>query len=54
VGRALQKPLIQGGSEGTAAYLKEMTDQLRGIMGRVGAPSVDALSPDVVHLLPIR
>jgi isopentenyl diphosphate isomerase/L-lactate dehydrogenase-like FMN-dependent dehydrogenase len=54
VGRALQKPLVQGGSEGTAAYLKEMTDQLRGIMGRVGAPSVDALSPDVVHLLPIR
>lgn len=51
VGRALQKPLAQGGAEDVAAYLTEMTDQLRGIMGRTGARNVDSISPSVVHRL---
>lgn len=51
VGRALQKPLAQGGADGVAEYLSAMTDQLRGIMGRTGSLAVGRIDPGVVRRL---
>ncbi len=51
VGRALQKPLVQEGTNGVAAYLAEMTAQLRGIMGRTGSLTVGCIDPSVVRQL---
>jgi len=48
VARALIKSLNTEGEEGVYQYLKEMNDQLRGIMARCGVMDMKQMTPDVI------
>ena len=48
VGRALFGPLEDGGEDGAAACIREMTAQLAGIMARTGSPDPARIDPDLI------
>ena len=52
VGRALMPPLETGGPEAMAAKLREMTDEIKAMMVRTGAPDVRHIDPAVIHFAP--
>ena len=48
LGRALFEPLNDGGAEGAAACIREMTETLRGIMARTGSPDPRHIDPALI------
>lgn len=48
VGRHLM-PLLKEGPEAVARRIKEMTEELAGIMARTGVKSLDDMDPTVIH-----
>lgn len=48
VGRDLMDPLKEG-SDGVARRINEINNELKGIMARVGAKTIDQIDPSVIH-----
>lgn len=48
VGRHLM-PLLKDGPDAVADRIRQMTDELSGVMSRTGIPSLDKMNPKIVH-----
>ena len=48
-GRALMQPYADGGAQGVARKLREMTAQLASMMVRTASPDVKSIDPSVIH-----
>jgi len=51
VGTHLIPFIRQGGAEGVAARMREMNDELRGIMASTGVADASSFDPTVIHRL---
>ena len=49
VGRPLMQPLEQGGPEGMAQVIRQMTGELKAMMVRTGISDVQHMDPSVLH-----
>ena len=49
VGNALMGPYMKDGSQAMAAVIREMTQELKGIMARTGSADVKHIDPRVIH-----